>query len=116
MLKRLAATFALTTTLATGALAQTTPAPAAPPAAAPAPPAASAPAAMPSDAQPTTAEQCLKSAFTLAEKAEAKKLSNEEIDKLEEMLTKMETHCDAKQYGEAHAMAQQIEQSIATKQ
>ncbi len=109
MLKHLIATVALAATLATGALsgalAQTNPAPASP-----------APAAAPSDAQPANAEQCLKSAFSLAEKAEAKKLSNEDIDKLEEMLTKMETHCDAKQYGEAHAMAQQIEQTIATKQ
>jgi hypothetical protein len=114
MMKHLVAILALTATLATGALAQT--APAAPPAAATAPPAAAAPAAMPSDSQPTTAEQCLKAAFSLAEKAEAKKLSNEDFDKLEEMLTKMETHCDAKQYGEAHAMAQEIEQTIATKQ
>ncbi len=57
---------------------------------------------------PQSADDCLKAAFDLAQKAEEKKLSNEQIDKIEEMLTKMETHCDAKQFQEAMVVHQDI--------
>jgi hypothetical protein len=97
MLKHLMAGVVLSALLAGTALAQSTP-------------------AAPADAAANSPEQCLKSAFELAEKAEAKKLSNEEIDKLEDMLTRMEGHCDAKQFSEAQTLAQQIEKEISAKQ
>ncbi len=60
----------------------------------------------------TTPDDCLKSAFELAQKAEAKKLSTTDLDALEEMLTKLEDHCDAKRYTEAQAMVGQISTMI----
>jgi hypothetical protein len=69
----------------------------------------------PATAEGANPDQCLKSAFELAEKAENKKFSNDEIDKLEEMLTRMEGHCDARQYPEAQAMAKEITALIEQK-
>jgi len=60
----------------------------------------------------STAEDCLKSAFDIAQVAEDKKLSNEMLDKVEELLTKMESHCDAKQFIEAAAVATDLKQLI----
>ena len=64
----------------------------------------------------STSDDCLKAAFDLAQKADDKRLSNEDQDRIEELLTKMEGHCDAKQFGEAQAMAKEIETVINTKQ
>jgi len=63
-------------------------------------------------ADPETPDQCIKAAFDLAQSAEDKKLPNEKLDKIEEMLTKMEDHCDAKQFTEAMAVAKDIEAEI----
>ena len=57
---------------------------------------------------PQSSDDCLKAAFEIAEKAEQKKLSNEQIDRVEEMLTKMETHCDAKQFKDAMVVHKDI--------
>jgi deoxyhypusine synthase len=59
-------------------------------------------------APPQSAEDCLKAAYAIAEKAEQKKLSNEQIDRIDEMLTRMETHCDAKQFSEAMVVHKDI--------
>lgn len=57
----------------------------------------------------TNPDECLNQAFELAQQAEKKNLDDAKLDKLEEMLTKMETHCDAKQFTEAAAVAKDIE-------
>ncbi len=65
-----------------------------------APAAAQAPAASP--------EECLDQAFELAQEAEKKSLDDAKLDKLEEMLTKMEAHCDGKELTEAAGVAKEI--------
>lgn len=64
---------------------------------------------------PASVDDCLKSAFGLAQSAEGKKLSDPELDKIEAMLTKMESHCDAKQFTEAMTIARDIKTAIGTK-
>ena len=61
---------------------------------------------------PDSPDQCLKAAFDLAQSAEDRKLPNEKLDKIEELLTRMEDHCDAKQFSEAMAVAKDIEAAI----
>ena len=61
---------------------------------------------------PSSPDQCMKAAFDLAQSAEDKKLPNDQLDRIEEMLTKMEDHCDAKQFTEAMAVAKDIEAVI----
>jgi hypothetical protein len=63
---------------------------------------------------PTSSDDCLKIAFDLAQTAEEKKLPESKLDPLEEMLTKMETQCDAKQFTEAMASAQSIKTLMET--
>jgi hypothetical protein len=75
---------ALTMVLASTAFAQTAPAPAAP-----------------AETAATSAEDCLKAAFDIAQAAEDKQLPDTQLTKVEDMLTKMESHCDAKQFSEA---------------
>jgi hypothetical protein len=58
-------------------------------------------------------EDCLKVAFDLAQTAEAKTLSNEQLDKVEDMLTRMESYCDAKQYTEAAGVATELNTLIS---
>ncbi len=60
-----------------------------------------------------SAEDCLKVAFDIAQAAEGKNLPNDQLDKVEEMLTKMETHCDAKQFNEAAAVATDLKSLIS---
>ncbi len=129
MLKKIVATAALSLALTGAALAQTA-APAgqpAAPAAAPAPaaeaPAKPAEAAAPQAATAPSAEavavasadDCLKNAFEIAQKAEEKKLSNTELDKIEELLTAMEGHCDANQFKEAMVVHGDIKSLIDAK-
>lgn len=64
---------------------------------------------------PSTSDECLKSAFELAKTAEAKKLPDPQLDKIEELLTKMESHCDAKKFAEAMTIAQDIKAVIDAK-
>lgn len=105
MLKKLALSGAFIALLQTAAIAQQ----AAPGAAVPSDP----PAATGSLA--SSPEACVKAAFALANLAEEKTLSDEEANKLEDLLTKMEAHCDARQFDEAAAVAKDIESEIATK-
>lgn len=60
-----------------------------------------------------SAEDCLKVAFDIAQAAEGKNLPNDKLDKVEEMLTKMETHCDAKQFAEAAVVATDLKTLIS---
>jgi hypothetical protein len=85
--------------LSSVAFAQTAPAPAATET-----PAAAAPAGTPAPAGVTAVnspEDCLKAAFDIAQTAEDKKLADDQLSKIEDLLTKMESHCDAKQFTEA---------------
>jgi uncharacterized protein Yka (UPF0111/DUF47 family) len=68
-------------------------------------------------AQPvaSTAEECLKATYDIAKRAEDLKLSNEQIDKIEDLLTKMESHCDGQQFAEASAVGKDLDTLIATK-
>ena len=43
-----------------------------------------------------------------------RKLGEEKLDKIEDLLTKMETHCDAKQFVEAMNVAKDIKSIIET--
>ncbi|MDX2288709.1 MAG: hypothetical protein NW217_07795 [Hyphomicrobiaceae bacterium] len=61
---------------------------------------------------PANVDDCLKQAFELAQSAEGKKLSNDKLDKLEAMLTKMESHCDTNQFKEAAGVAKDIKTEI----
>ena len=111
---------ALMSGLFTGAtLAQATPpAKDAPPAAAQAQPPAQTPATMPPQTMggtPESPDQCLKAASDLAQSAEERKLGESQLDKIEDLLTKMETHCDAKQFVEAMAVASDIKSLIETR-
>jgi hypothetical protein len=105
MIKQLALVLTFSAALVTASIAQT---------AAPAP--APAPAAEAAAATPATPDDCIKAAFELAQKAEDKKMSNDELDKLEQMLSKMENFCDAKQFTEAMAVSKDIKAVIDTKQ
>ncbi len=91
--------------------AQSTPAPGAPPASAqPSTGAAPAEAA----AAPQNPDECMQAASDLAQSAEEKKLAENKLDKIEDLLTKMETHCDAKQFVEAMGVAKDIKSMIET--
>lgn len=57
---------------------------------------------------PTTPDDCLKMAFDLSQAAEEKELDDDRLDKVEELLTQMETYCDANQFNEAMAVADDI--------
>ena len=65
------------------------------------------------DKPAASAEDCLKVAFDIAQVAEGRNLPNDQLDKVEEMLTKMETHCDAKQFTEAAAVATDLKTLIS---
>jgi Skp family chaperone for outer membrane proteins len=72
-------------------------------------------AAVAQEAPAANAEDCLKAAFEIAQAAEGKNLANDQLDKIEEMLTRMESHCDAKQFTEAAAVATDLK-SMMSKQ
>ncbi len=61
---------------------------------------------------PANPEECLKTAFDIAQVAEGKKLPEEQLDKVEELLNRMESHCDAKQFTEAAAVATDLKSMI----
>ena len=112
MLKRFLLGTATCLVLATGAIAQI---PAQP--AQPSQPSNPSQPSSPSTPRATESspDDCLKSAFDLAQRAEAKKMSSEELDKLEELLSQLEGHCDAKRFPEAQAMAGEISTMIEQK-
>lgn len=61
-------------------------------------------------------EACLQQAFDLAQSAEQKKLSDADLDQLEQMLSKMEGHCDAKEAAEAEKVGAEIKAMLDSKQ
>lgn len=104
MIKRLILAAAASVALAGASLAQDKPAPAEAPAA----PAAEAPA-------DPAVEACLQKAFDLAQSAEQKKLTDADLDQLEQMLSKMEGHCDANEAAEADKIGAEISALISSK-
>jgi Spy/CpxP family protein refolding chaperone len=84
--------------LSSAAFAQTAPTPA--PMEAPAATAVSSP------------EDCLKAAFDIAQTAEDKKLADDQLSKIEDLLTKLESHCDAKQFSEAASVGSDLKALI----
>lgn len=104
MIKRLILAAAASVALAGASLAQDKPAPAEAPA-----PAAEAPA-------DPAVEACLQKAFDLAQSAEQKKLTDADLDQLEQMLSKMEGHCDANEAAEADKIGAEIAALISSKQ
>ncbi len=126
MIKALTLALAITGFTASYATAQSpgpTPAPApsvtAPAATSPAPkaeaPAAPAAAATTQLVTATNPDDCLKTASDLALDAEDRKLAEDKLDKVEDLLVKMETHCDSKQFPEALAVAKDIKSLIETR-
>jgi hypothetical protein len=61
----------------------------------------------------STAEDCLKAAFDIAQLAEDKKLSAEALDQVEGQLIKLEGHCDNDQFAAAAAIASELKDYIA---
>jgi len=61
---------------------------------------------------PKSPDDCLKAAFDLSQAAEEKQLADEKLDKVEELLTQMETYCDANQFNEAMTVAKDIQTMI----
>jgi len=61
---------------------------------------------------PTNPDQCLQAAVELAQSAEKKQLADAKLDKIEQLLIKMEDHCDAGRFNDAMAVAKDIETEI----
>ncbi len=127
MIMRMATAAAFSLLLAGAAVAQTSVPPAAPVEVAPAAPTTEPAAPMTGDTAnktkpgtpaatmaeaPATLDECIASAAELGQMAEAKTLSDSNIEKLDELFTKMETLCDAKQFTEAAAVGSDIKTVI----
>ena len=59
-----------------------------------------------------SSQECIRHAFDLAQNAEAKIVAEEKLDQVEDLLARMEALCDAKQWGEAMALAEDIQKVI----
>ncbi len=71
----------------------------------------------PAESAPEPAvEACLQQAFDLAQSAEQKKLSDADLDQLEQLLSKMEGHCDANETADADKVGAQIKAMLDSKQ
>jgi hypothetical protein len=69
-------------------------------------------ASAPSGGTASSPEDCLKAAFDIAQTAEDKKLADDQLSKIEDLLTKMESHCDAKQFTEAASVGSDLKALI----
>ena len=59
-----------------------------------------------------TPDECLQSAADLVLNAEEKKLADDKIDRIEELLLKMEAHCEGRRFPEALVVATDIKSLI----
>jgi len=125
MIKQLAIAIALSGALAGSVVAQTASTPVDTPAAgvqttgvpAPAaaePQAASAGTGVVEVKETTTPDDCLQVATELAVNVDARNIADDKLEKIDDLLIKMETHCDARQFSEAHAVATSIKSLIET--
>lgn len=80
-----------------------------------APQTTAAPSAQSAGGAPDNPDQCLKAASDLAQSAEERKLGEAQLDRIEDLLTKMESHCDAKQFVEAMSVGNDIKTLIETR-
>jgi hypothetical protein len=64
---------------------------------------------------PKDSDECLKKAIDLAESAEEKKLADDKLAKIEDLLTKLEGNCENNQFSEAATVSTEIEGIIAGK-
>ena len=64
---------------------------------------------------PKSADDCFKMSMDLFKTADNQKLADDRKSKVEEMLEKMEKHCDAKQFAEAATVAKDVKAAIAAK-
>lgn len=55
------------------------------------------------------ANQCVQAAYDLAQEVESKQLGNDRLDKIEDLLNKMEDLCDSNKVAEAMDLAKDIE-------
>ena len=60
----------------------------------------------------SNADECLKAAFALASEAEKRQLQPQALEKLDELLTKIEAHCDANEFDEAKRVHAEIKTLI----
>lgn len=51
--------------------------------------------------QPVSPDQCLDTAAAIADEVDQKELSNDEADLLEQLIERMEHHCEAMEFAEA---------------
>ena len=61
---------------------------------------------------PKTADDCFKNAIDLAKSAEDKKLGDDKLTKVEDLLTKMEGQCEEQKFADAVATANDIKAAI----
>jgi hypothetical protein len=63
---------------------------------------------------PASVDECFRAAYEMADWAEEKKLSDDEIDRVDDLLFQMEEHCDASRYEDAMAVADRVRSLIET--
>lgn len=124
MIRKLTVAMAVAAMLTGVALAQTAPsettapAPAVPPAITSGEPSVQAPAQPEAELKDgdvklaADPESCLRAAADLALVAEERKVAESRLDKIDDLLIKMERHCDARQFTEAQAVAKDIKSII----
>jgi hypothetical protein len=61
---------------------------------------------------PSTVEACITAAASLGTVAEGKTMSEDKLDQLDQLFSKMESLCDGKQFSEAMAVANDIKTMI----
>ncbi len=61
---------------------------------------------------PKSSDDCFKNAIDLAKSAEDKKLGDDKLAKVEDLLTKMEGQCEAQKFAEAATTANDIKAAI----
>lgn len=103
MIKRLASATVLGLLLSGASLAQTS---TQGDAASPQPPPATT-SALPAET-PATAEACIEAAADLGKAAEGRAFTDDKLDRLEQLFSKMETLCDGKQFAEAMTVGKDI--------
>jgi hypothetical protein len=64
---------------------------------------------------PKTSDDCFKSVIDLQKTAADKKLSDDKNAKIEDLLTKMEGHCEAQKFTDAASTATEIKAAIEGK-
>ena len=64
---------------------------------------------------PATAEACMEAAANLSSAAEGKAFTDDKLDRLEQLFSKMETLCDGKQFAEAMVVGNDIKTILDVK-